>query len=171
MKLILKWLLLAAALLGVAYLYGGVQIASFGTALLAALVIGLLNALLVLGMMLVYRANRVINMAQASIGALPAALGIGLVLFGGPSLAVAGWLGVVTAAVVGAAVAVLGLRLGDAPERHVGIGAQDAALRIDDDTGPLESYPSRVAAIGQVLLVIIPVRVGNRPCVRPEPER
>ena len=45
MKLILKWLLLAAALLGVAYLYGGVQIASFGTALLAALVIGLLNVL------------------------------------------------------------------------------------------------------------------------------
>lgn len=43
LKLILKWLLSAAALLGVAYVYGGVSVASFGTALIAALVIGLLN--------------------------------------------------------------------------------------------------------------------------------
>ncbi len=46
MKLILKWLLSAAALLGVAYVYGGVAVASFGSAMLAALVIGLLNMLL-----------------------------------------------------------------------------------------------------------------------------
>ncbi|HRN77162.1 phage holin family protein [Ottowia sp.] len=46
MKLILKWLLSAAALLLVAYLYSsGVTVASFGSALLAALVIGLLNML------------------------------------------------------------------------------------------------------------------------------
>ncbi|WP_298434815.1 phage holin family protein [Ottowia sp.] len=45
MKLILKWLLSAAALLLVAYLYPGVQVASFGAALIAALVIGLLNML------------------------------------------------------------------------------------------------------------------------------
>ena len=46
MILILKWLLSAGALLLIAYLYGGVQVASFGSALLAALVIGLLNAVL-----------------------------------------------------------------------------------------------------------------------------
>jgi len=46
MKLIVRWLLLAAALLLVAYLYPGVQIASFGTAMIAALVLGLLNTLL-----------------------------------------------------------------------------------------------------------------------------
>ena len=46
MKRILKWLLSAAALLGVAYVYGGVAVASFGSAMLAALVIGLLNMLL-----------------------------------------------------------------------------------------------------------------------------
>ncbi|MBS0501871.1 MAG: phage holin family protein [Burkholderiaceae bacterium] len=46
MILILKWLLSACALLLIAYLYGGVQVASFGSALLAALVIGLLNAVL-----------------------------------------------------------------------------------------------------------------------------
>jgi putative membrane protein len=46
MKLILRWLLLAAALLLVAHLYSGVQVKSFGAAMIAALVIGLFNALL-----------------------------------------------------------------------------------------------------------------------------
>jgi putative membrane protein len=45
MKLILKWLLAACALLLVAYLYPGVQIESFTSALIAALVVGLLNTL------------------------------------------------------------------------------------------------------------------------------
>ena len=43
MRIILKWLLSAVALLAVAYLYPGVQVNSFGSALLAAAVIGLLN--------------------------------------------------------------------------------------------------------------------------------
>lgn len=46
MKLLVKWLLSAAALLAVAYLYSGVQVSSFGAALIAALVIGLFNMLL-----------------------------------------------------------------------------------------------------------------------------
>ena len=46
MKTIVKWLLSAAALLAVAYLYSGVQITSFGAALIAALVIGLFNMIL-----------------------------------------------------------------------------------------------------------------------------
>ena len=46
MKLILKWLLSAAALLAVAYLYTGVEVRSFGSALTAAFVIGLFNMLL-----------------------------------------------------------------------------------------------------------------------------
>ena len=45
MKLILRWLLLAAALLLVAYLYPGVTITSFGSALIAAFVLGLLNTI------------------------------------------------------------------------------------------------------------------------------
>ena len=45
MKLIVRWLLLAAALLLVAYLYPGVSLAGFGAALLAAFVLGLLNTL------------------------------------------------------------------------------------------------------------------------------
>jgi putative membrane protein len=46
MKLILKWLLSAIALLAVAHLYSGVQVQSFSAALIAALVIGLFNAVL-----------------------------------------------------------------------------------------------------------------------------
>jgi putative membrane protein len=45
MKLIIRWLLLAAALLLVARLYPGVVVASYGAALFAAFVIGLLNTL------------------------------------------------------------------------------------------------------------------------------
>ena len=45
MKLLLRWMLLAAALLLVAHLYPGVSVASFGAALVAALVLGLFNTL------------------------------------------------------------------------------------------------------------------------------
>ena len=45
MKLILRWLLLAAALLLVAYLYPGVKVTSFTSALIAAAVLGLLNTI------------------------------------------------------------------------------------------------------------------------------
>ena len=46
MKMLVRWLLLAAALLLVANIYPGVVVTSFGSALIAALVLGLLNALL-----------------------------------------------------------------------------------------------------------------------------
>ena len=45
LKLLAKWLLSATALLAVAYLYSGVQLAGFAAAMWAALIIGLLNAL------------------------------------------------------------------------------------------------------------------------------
>jgi putative membrane protein len=45
MKLLLRWFLLAAALLLVANLYPGVVISSFGAALIAAFVLGLFNML------------------------------------------------------------------------------------------------------------------------------
>ncbi|HET8744534.1 MAG TPA: phage holin family protein [Ramlibacter sp.] len=43
LKLISKWLLSASALLFVAYVYSGVEVKSFASAMAAALVIGLLN--------------------------------------------------------------------------------------------------------------------------------
>ncbi len=45
MKIIVRWMLLAAALLLVANLYPGVSVASFGVAMIAAFVLGLLNTL------------------------------------------------------------------------------------------------------------------------------
>jgi putative membrane protein len=46
MKILVRWLLLAAALLLVAHVYPGVVVGSFGSAMIAALVLGLLNTLL-----------------------------------------------------------------------------------------------------------------------------
>jgi len=46
MRLILIWLLNACALLAVAYLMPSIKVASFGSALLAAVLLGLVNALL-----------------------------------------------------------------------------------------------------------------------------
>jgi len=46
MKLLAKWLLNAAALLAVAQLYSGVEVVGFTAALIAALVLGLFNAVL-----------------------------------------------------------------------------------------------------------------------------
>ena len=45
LKLLVRWGLLAAALLLIAHLYSGVTVTSFGAALIAALVLGLLNAI------------------------------------------------------------------------------------------------------------------------------
>jgi putative membrane protein len=44
MHLLIRWIVNAAALMLVAYLYPGVAITSFGAALIAALVLGLVNA-------------------------------------------------------------------------------------------------------------------------------
>jgi len=46
MKTLTRWLLLSGALLLVAHLYPGVQVTSFSSAMIAALVLGLLNTLL-----------------------------------------------------------------------------------------------------------------------------
>ncbi|MBL0728934.1 phage holin family protein [Piscinibacter sp. HJYY11] len=46
MKIVVRWLLLAAALLLVAHVYTGVTVTNFTSAMVAALVLGLLNALL-----------------------------------------------------------------------------------------------------------------------------
>jgi putative membrane protein len=46
MKLLLAWLINAAALMAVAYLLPGISVASFVTALVASLVLGLVNAVI-----------------------------------------------------------------------------------------------------------------------------
>ncbi len=46
MRLLLSWLINAAALMAVAYLLPGISVSSFVTALVAALVLGLVNAII-----------------------------------------------------------------------------------------------------------------------------
>ena len=63
-----------------------VQLVWFGMpmgAWIRGVVLGLLIALLAVGMALVYRANRVINFAQADLGFVPASLAVGLIVFSG----------------------------------------------------------------------------------------
>lgn len=43
--LLLRWLILSAAILVAAYLFPGIEVSGFGTALFAAVVLGVLNAL------------------------------------------------------------------------------------------------------------------------------
>jgi putative membrane protein len=46
MKILIKWLLMTASIMITAYLLPGVSVQSFGTALVTALVLGLINAVL-----------------------------------------------------------------------------------------------------------------------------
>lgn len=85
----------------------GVQLLFFGLPLgawIRGVVIGLLTALLAIGMALVYRANRVLNFAQADLGFIPTSLVVGLIVFSGwPYVAGLG-IGLVAALVLGAVV-------------------------------------------------------------------
>lgn len=63
-----------------------VQLTFFGLpagAWIRGAVIGLLTALLAVGMALIYRANRVINFAQADLGFVPTVIAVGLIVFSG----------------------------------------------------------------------------------------
>src|SRR5918998_3159919 len=73
-----------------------------GVVLNGALVGGRI-ALIALGLALVYRANRVVNFAQGDLGALPATLGVMLVLSWGVSY----WLGLVAGLVAAALLGVV----------------------------------------------------------------
>ena len=71
---------------------------------LQGLTLGLLTALVALGMALVYRANRILNFAQGDLGLVPAALAIDLVVFSGLHYVLALIVGLAAAVVVGGVV-------------------------------------------------------------------
>jgi len=84
-----------------------VQLIFFGLpagAWVRGVVLGLLTALLAVGMALVYRANRVINFAQADLGYVPAALSVGLIVFNGLPYLLGLSIGLVSSIVLGAIV-------------------------------------------------------------------
>jgi branched-chain amino acid transport system permease protein len=67
-------------------------------------VLGLLNAMLAMGMALIYRANRVINFAQADLGSVPTAFAAAFILFWGWPYLVGLGAGLILAVVLGAVV-------------------------------------------------------------------
>lgn len=77
---------------------------------LRGVVLGLLTALLAVGLALVYRANRVVNFAQADLGSAPVALAVGLVVFWGWSYWIGLVVGFVGALLLGAVVEVAVIR-------------------------------------------------------------
>ena len=68
------------------------------------LTLGMLSALVAVGMALVYRANRIVNFAAGDLGLLPVTLAVNLIIFSGLSYWLALTLGLGAAAVVGAVV-------------------------------------------------------------------
>ena len=90
----------AAALIGVQLVFFGVPAGAF----IRGTVLGLLTALLAIGMALVYRANRVINFAQADLGYVPTSLAVGLVVFNGLPYLLGLSVGLVGSIVLGAVV-------------------------------------------------------------------
>ena len=71
---------------------------------LQGLTMGLMIALVALGLALVYRANRIVNFAQGDLGLVPTALAVNLIVFSGLSYVLALVLGLAAAVVVGAVV-------------------------------------------------------------------
>ena len=86
-----------------------VQLVFFGMPLglwLRGVVLGMLTALLAVGLALVYRANRVVNFAQADLGSAPVAFAVGLIVFWGWSYWLGLGIGLVGSLVLGAVVEV-----------------------------------------------------------------
>lgn len=79
-------------------------------AVASGVVLGLLGALGALGLALIWRANRIINFAQGDLGALPATLGVLLVVLGGLPWVVGVAAGLGAAVVVGVLADVLVIR-------------------------------------------------------------
>ena len=90
----------AIALVAVQLIFFGVPLGAW----LRGVVIGLLTALLAMGMALVYRANRVLNFAQADLGFVPATLAVGLIVFSGLPYLFGLGVGLAAAVVLGAIV-------------------------------------------------------------------
>jgi branched-chain amino acid transport system permease protein len=78
--------------------------------LLKGIIIGGLTALIAIGISLVYRSNRIINFAQADLGAVPAAFTVMLISSAGLPLLIGLPIGLVTAIAVGAIVEFLIIR-------------------------------------------------------------
>jgi branched-chain amino acid transport system permease protein len=73
-------------------------------------VLGLLNALVALGMALIYRANRTLNLAQSDLGIVPTTLAVALIVYSGVPYVIGLALGLAAAMVLGVVVEMLIIR-------------------------------------------------------------
>ena len=90
----------AVALLALQQIFFGTP----GGVFLKGMILGLLGALLAVGMGLIYRANRIFNFAQGELGAVPGALAVLLIVFSGLNYFLAAAIGLVAAVVMGAVI-------------------------------------------------------------------
>src|SRR3954454_25395053 len=67
-------------------------------------VVGLLTALVALGLALIYRANRILNFAQGDLGTNPTPLAVGLIAVSGLPYLVGAFLGLASAILLGAVI-------------------------------------------------------------------
>ncbi|HEY5154552.1 MAG TPA: ABC transporter permease [Acidimicrobiales bacterium] len=74
------------------------------------LILGLLGALVAVGMALIYRANRILNFAQSELGAVPTVLAVSLVAFAGLNYFLAVAMGLVAAVALGSLVELVIIR-------------------------------------------------------------
>jgi branched-chain amino acid transport system permease protein len=77
---------------------------------LYGIILGLLGALVALGMALIYRANRILNFAQGELGLAPTVLAIDLIVYSGLPYVVSLFLGLAAAVILGGLVEVLIIR-------------------------------------------------------------
>jgi branched-chain amino acid transport system permease protein len=77
---------------------------------LYGIILGLLGALVALGMALIYRANRILNFAQGELGLAPTVLAIDLIVYSGLPYLVSLFLGLAAAVLLGGLVEILIIR-------------------------------------------------------------
>ncbi len=90
-----------------------VQLVLFGVpsgVWIQGIVLGLLNALVALGLALIWRSNRILNFAQADIGTLPAALGVAFCVFWSWNWFAGLAIGLAAAVIVGALTEIIVIR-------------------------------------------------------------
>jgi branched-chain amino acid transport system permease protein len=77
---------------------------------LQGVIVGLLGALVAVGMALAYRANRILNFAQVQLGLAPTVLAVSLIVYGGFNYFLAATIGLVASILVGSIVELVVIR-------------------------------------------------------------
>jgi len=108
-----RWLRRAAPVAGPALGVLALQVVAFPVpagVYVLGVVLGLLSALVAVGMALIHRANRILNVAQSDLGGVPTVLAVNLIVYSGLTYVLALGVGLVAAVVLGALVELVVIR-------------------------------------------------------------